>query len=262
MIIISPTWMPYAVFKVCVTILCIFSSFIYAYFAAFRYDVDNFCFPSKEFDSPDAYARPESCYLDPVLKAGWVETPNQIDASMFTKNEISSFNKLQIVMELIFLLDCIFKFFVEYTDEITNQKVKDITLISMRYINTDFIYDFCPLIPFNFFLNFPYSRLLYLIKCNRLIPTIRFLDTGMFMKKVKYFFDGRLKSICKDPEMANNINLDNNKIMTIILIGYVFKTLKLVIIIFQVSYFLGIFYYIYCDITNDFSYVVKLRTAQ
>lgn len=79
MIIISPNWMPYAVFKVCVTILCIFSSFTYAYFAAFRYDVDNFCFPEKEFDQPDAYAKPSSC----KLKSGWAPTPNQIDARMF-----------------------------------------------------------------------------------------------------------------------------------------------------------------------------------
>ena len=46
------------------------------------------------------------------------------------------------------------------------------------------------------------------------------------------------------------------------MIGYIFKTLKLVVIIFQVSYFLGIFFYIYCDLTNDLQYVIALRTAQ
>lgn len=42
------------------------------------------------------------------------------------------------------------------------------------------------------------------------------------------------------------------------MIGYLFKTVKLIIIIFQASYFLGIFYYIYCDVTNDLAYVVEL----
>jgi hypothetical protein len=45
--------------------------------------------------------------------------------------------------------------------------------------------------------------------------------------------------------------MDQNKIMTIILFGYLFKTLKLVIVIFMVSYFLGIVFYIFCDITDD-----------
>ena len=132
----------------------------------------------------------------------------------------------------MFLIDCLLKFILEYQDETTNAKIKDITQISLRYLHTEFIYDFLPLIPFTFFINFPYSRLLFLIKCNRLIPTLRFLHTGRFMKKVKYFFQSSLDKICKDPNLADNINLDNNKIMTIIMIGYIFKTLKLIIIIF------------------------------
>lgn len=39
--------------------------------------------------------------------------------------------------------------------------------------------------------------------------------------------------------------------MTIIMISYIFKTFKLVIIIFQVSYFIGILFYIYCCIVRD-----------
>ena len=46
-IIISPTNnVCYATFKVFITCLCIFSSFYYAYFAAFRYDVDGYWCPS------------------------------------------------------------------------------------------------------------------------------------------------------------------------------------------------------------------------
>lgn len=105
-------------------------------------------------------------------------------------------------------------------------------MIATRYFNSGFVYDFLPLIPFNFMFSFPYSRILFLIKCNRLVPTLRFLDTGKFMKKVKEFFGHRLKKICEDSELANSKDEDNNKIMMIIIIGYVFKTLKLVIIIF------------------------------
>ena len=39
--------------------------------------------------------------------------------------------------------------------------------------------------------------------------------------------------------------------MTIIIIKYMFNTTRLVIIIFQVSYYIGILFYIYCEIAAD-----------
>jgi len=44
-IIISPENKIYGAFKVFITLLCIISSFYYAYFAAFRYDVDGYWCP-------------------------------------------------------------------------------------------------------------------------------------------------------------------------------------------------------------------------
>ena len=87
------------------------------------------------------------------------------------------------------------------------------------------------------------------------------LDTAKFMKQVKHFFEGRLQQICQNPDLAEDMDLDQNKIMTIIIVGYIFKIFKLVVIIFQVSYFLGILFYIYCDLTNDLQYVIELRKA-
>ena len=71
------------------------------------------------------------------------------------------------------------------------------------------------------------------------------------MAQVKKIYEARLKKVIEIPELANNIDLDQNKIMTVIIISYLFKTFKLVIIIFQVSYFIGILFYIYCKITKD-----------
>ena len=97
----------------------------------------------------------------------------------------------------MFLLDCLLKFVLEYTDEKNkHEKIRDISQIGLRYLHSEFIYDFFPLIPFNFMFGFKYSRLLFLIKCNRLVPTLRILDTGNFMKIVKAFFQRRLNVIC------------------------------------------------------------------
>ena len=84
------------------------------------------------------------------------------------------------------------------------------------------------------------------------------LDTGSFMRRVKKIFQNRLNKIVEDPKLAEDTVLDQNKIVTIIMIGFLFKSIKLVIIILQVSYFLGIGYYIYCDITNDLYSVYTL----
>ena len=39
--------------------------------------------------------------------------------------------------------------------------------------------------------------------------------------------------------------------MTIIIISYAFRTFKLVVTIFQVSYFIGILFYIYCELVKE-----------
>ena len=51
--------------------------------------------------------------------------------------------------------------------------------------------------------------------------------------------------------------------MTIIIIKYMFNTTRLVIIIFQVSYYIGILFYIYCEIAADLydAYDLSLLTA-
>ena len=71
------------------------------------------------------------------------------------------------------------------------------------------------------------------------------------MAHVKFFYERKLVKVCEDPEMAENILEDQNKIMTIISISYLFKTLKLLIVIFLLSYFLGIIYYIICDLVRE-----------
>ena len=161
-------------------------------------------------------------------------------------------NKLEVIIEVIFLLDMGTKFLVEYREESTYHQVRDIAQISVRYIKNEFIYDLIPLVPLHTFFTFKFSHLLYILKCIRMLKTFQLLDTGRFMKHVKKYYEIQLLKVCEDPALAENRDLDQNKIMRIIMISYIFKIFKLVILIFQVSYFLGIFFYIYCDVTRQF----------
>jgi hypothetical protein len=135
--VISMDLAVYKVFKFIVVVSCIVSSFLYAFYGAFRLDVD--------FDSPDEFKD-----VDPVL-------------------DINKMNYLQNAFEGLFLLDTIMKFFLEYTDDYTNNKIRDLSMISVRYLKNGFLFDFLPLIPWNWLFAFRYSRLLYLIKVLRLL---------------------------------------------------------------------------------------------
>lgn len=149
------------------------------------------------------------------------------------------------------------EFVLEYHDDATNTNVRDITQISMRYLKNEFLSDFIPLIPFNWIgiFKFNNSRVFFLVKCFRLKETFAILDTAKIMKHVKRFYGNKLNKVVEDPELAENIFIDQNKIMNIIIISYLIKTIKLVILIFLVSYFLGICFYIFCDITRNFDSV-------
>ena len=113
------------------------------------------------------------------------------------------------------------------------------------------INDLIPLVPLTLLFHFRYSRLFFLVKCIRISKSMKLLDTKAFMKSVKVYFNKTLEKACEDEEIANEIILDNNNIMTMLYIGNSFKVLKLVIVIFMVSYFIGIFFYIWCDLTDN-----------
>jgi hypothetical protein len=147
--VINPHSMVYRLFRSLVVLCCLASSFVYAFYAAFRNDVDND--PSQE--------------NDPIL-------------------EIENLDLIQYVFEGIFLVDMLLKFILEYKDDFTSShvhQVRDVSMISLRYLKTKFAYDLIPLIPFNMVFHFRYSRVFYLVKCMRLLDTFQVLDTGKFM---------------------------------------------------------------------------------
>lgn len=122
----------------------------------------------------------------------------------------------------------------------------------MRYLKGDFWIDFLLLIPCNAIFTFRYSRLLFLLKCYRIIGVFALIKQEVLMSHVKAYYNRRLARIVKIEELRNNIEIDQNKVDEIIVIGFVVKIIKLIIVIFCIAWFMGIIYYIYCDIANDF----------
>lgn len=61
-----------------------------------------------------------------------------------------------------------------------------------------------------------------------------------------------LLKIEKDPLIDENSLVDNNSIDYLMNIKYFLETFKLVLVIFNVSYFIGIFWMIYCDCMDKY----------
>ena len=56
------------------------------------------------------------------------------------------------------------------------------------------------------------------------------------------------KRIKKDPKLGQDQTDDHNRIELIMKIDYCLKTLKLIIIIINISFFIGIFFLVFCEI--------------
>lgn len=52
-----------------------------------------------------------------------------------------------------------------------------------------------------------------------------------------------------DDDLKDNMDIDNNNIMSILIISYFFKTFKVIAVVLTMSYFIGMFWYIFCELT-------------
>lgn len=125
-------------------------------------------------------------------------------------------------------------------------------MISTRYLKGNFLYDFLPLIPFSevIILDSGLQRLFFLIKLIRFqtgfnvisnMQNIMYFPTQYYKKKIQDIIEN-------DDYLANNTEVDNNNITTLMVIGYMMKIVRLVLIIMNISFFLGIFWWIICDL--------------
>ena len=78
-------------------------------------------------------------------------------------------------------------------------------------------------------------------------------DVSLMIQAVKKYNAKKLQLMCEnDIELAENKNLDSNKIKTILIVSYLMKTFKLVMIIFNISYIVGMIWLILCEAHKDY----------
>ena len=92
-----------------------------------------------------------------------------------------------------------------------------------------------------------YYRLFYLLKVIRISKGAVLFDVPEIMGNInRYFRNQMLVKIQTDHDLAEDMLNDNNNIEFLLKTGYAFKTLKLVVVILTISYFVGVLWYIVC----------------
>lgn len=156
---------------------------------------------------------------------------------------------ITVFFESVFLVSICVNFLVSYEPDGEDYKVKDLTLISQRYLKGQFMFDFIPLVPLQA-ISLPgqKERLFFVIKIIRLVNGFKLFHVANIMKTIKKQFQRKLEIIIKEkPELADNMDIDNNNISLLIMISNALKIFRLVIIILSISYFLGFAWFIICQ---------------
>lgn len=76
------------------------------------------------------------------------------------------------------------------------------------------------------------------------------------------YYQTKLGRAVKDPQIANDSLEDHNNIMRILYIQAGFKTFRLIMIIFMITYFIGMLYYIFSDLINDIDSPLSNRNGE
>lgn len=124
----------------------------------------------------------------------------------------------------------------------------------MRYLKGEFWKDFIPIIPLQLLDIGEDRRLFYIIKIMRLIKGLQVFDVANIMEIIKKQYQKNLDHIIANrPDLAENTLLDNNNISRLITINNVLRIFKLVLIILNISYFLGFAWFIVCELSYRFN---------
>jgi hypothetical protein len=163
-------------------------------------------------------------------------------------------NRMMWAFESLFLIMMLCNFVTDFTRDGEHVAVTDLEEIGVRYIQSDFLYDLVPLLPFSFFLDnsqYKFYRLFFCIKVLRVKTGFDSFNIGKMYTDVRDYYKDRIEIRIKNhPEIATDMINNHTDIYTQMIIGYLLKSLKLVIIIFNLSFFLGMFWLIYCEVTQ------------
>lgn len=167
------------------------------------------------------------------------------------------FNVLDYLIEVLFFLDFCFCFCQEYKDEETYTMVTDIKKIAKHYLKGSCIFDLLANIPFELFFTMGQekmqesskkaSRMYKMLKFLRIPRLFELLNVDRVKQSITDFYSKRLLKA-----VQNNDESESYPILKALMYVQMYKILRLSLLIFTSSYFLGIVWHIYVvDLESD-----------
>lgn len=155
-----------------------------------------------------------------------------------------------LFFEIVFVLSIIKNFTTEYKPDGISKPIRDIKKIAIKYLHNGFVMDFLMVLPFyDIFGSKGNAKLAYFIKIYRLVKGIRIFNVSNMIQRIqKSSIESMQKKIEKDEELGEDQLNDHNSIEEMLMLGYFLKTMKLVTMILNISFFVGIFFYVFCDL--------------
>jgi hypothetical protein len=151
-------------------------------------------------------------------------------------------------LEFLFGLDLFLNFFQTYIDPETNKEITDHRKIANQYILRGwFFVDFISVFPFQFVFESK-GELTKLFRLFRLPRLIKLIDISRFQ--------GLLNSLMSSSDQSRD-----EKIVAQYTLMYVYKIIRLIIIAVIITYFIGCFWFYYCNIELDDTVDVTFVTA-
>ena len=106
-------------------------------------------------------------------------------------------------------------------------------------------------LPLNYIFQFKHSRLLFFVKSIRLLYSKELLEYKTFMKQVRGMYQKQLDKDCSNPEKADDIAADNTSITSILIVGYLFKTFRMTILLAIFTYMVGMLVFGLGEVFNE-----------
>jgi len=132
--------------------------------------------------------------------------------------------------------------------------IKDYKMIATNYYNNGLIYDILAIIPLHR-LSLPRGRgkILYLVKTVRIWRGFKLFNIPNIMKAIKGYFEEELqKKILVDKKWAMSKYSESNADL-VLFISFALKIFQMILFIGNLSYFVGMMFFLFCQSVNDFS---------
>jgi len=139
------------------------------------------------------------------------------------------------------------KFITDFIPDGETEPTKDLKQIAKRYLHRGFLIDFITVLPLSLMFEI---KILYLLKTLRIFNGIKLFNVQLILNNIKERSKRRREKLIKeDPAFAEDQINNNNNIESLMYTKNILRIVKLVVLLFNVCYFVAMIWLIYCDTT-------------